>query len=120
MTGRRPITRRRRVRTTATLVTGVTIIAACSDDAGNPEITQTLPPIATTGPPTTAAPATNVVQPYELREGDTLSGIAAAQSVPVAALLEANPDIASADDIHAGQIIQIPAPPTATSQPVNE
>lgn len=92
------------------------MVAGCADDS-EPAVTPTLPPIATTASPSTAAPATTVVQPYEVREGDTLSAIAAAHGVSVDEVLAANPDVASADDIHAGQVLQIPVPATTTAPP---
>jgi LysM repeat protein len=94
-------------------------VAACSDGGGDAIAPGTLPPIATTGPPTTVAPTTTVITPFEVRSGDTLGAIAAAHSVTVDAVLAANPEIASADDIHEGQIIQIPAPTQVTSPTVD-
>jgi LysM repeat protein len=97
------------------------LLAACGDDGGGESSpAPTLPPIATTGPPTTLAPTTTIVTRYEVRQGDTLSAIATSHSVPVDAVLAANPEIASADDIHEGQIIQIPAPSPVTSTTVDQ
>jgi LysM repeat protein len=112
----------RRAPATAVAVTLATaFLAACADDGGsdsNPA--PTLPPIATTGPPTTLAPTATVVTPYEVRRGDTLGAIATAHSVTVDAVLATNPEIASADDIHEGQVIQIPAPSAVTSTTVDQ
>lgn len=97
------------------------LVAACADEGGGDSTSAPrLPSIATTGPSTTLAPTATVVTPYEVREGDTLSAIATAHSVTVDAVLTANPEIASADDIHAGQVIQIPPPPPVTSTTVEQ
>ena len=84
------------------------VIAACSKDE-NPGSAPTLPAIATTTPPTTIAiVATTLPKFYEVQSGDTLFAIAAAYAIPVQALLMANPDLESADDIRAGQFLVIP------------
>lgn len=83
-------------------------VTACSngDDAAS---APTLPPIATTVPaPTSVIVATTLPQFYEVQRGDTLFAIAAAYSIPVQAIIDANPEIASQDDIKAGQFLRIP------------
>lgn len=83
-------------------------IAGCSKDP-DPDSAPTLAPIVTTIPSTTTVDvATARPQLYEVQPGDTLTAIADAYSVPVEALLEANPEIASPDDIYAGRSIRIP------------
>jgi LysM repeat protein len=47
---------------------------------------------------------------YTIAPGDTLSAIAGRFGVPVASLLEAN-QLANADQLAAGQVLVIPAPP---------
>ncbi len=51
---------------------------------------------------------TTLPQYYEVQRGDTLTEIAAAYSIPVQALLAANPESTSPDDIQAGQFLVIP------------
>jgi phage tail protein X len=112
---------RRAPATVVAVSLATSLFAACGDDGGGESsAAPTLPPIGTTGPPTTLAPTTTIVTPYEVRQGDTLSAIATAHSVPVDAVLAANPEIASADDIHEGQIIQVPAPSRVTSTAVDQ
>lgn len=101
-------------------------LAACSDGDPNPAAAPTLPPIATTLPPaTTVVVATTLPKFYEVQSGDTLTEIAAAFSIPVLALLAANPELDSPDDIRAGQFLTIPSreglvadvlPPTVPGQ----
>jgi LysM repeat protein len=82
-------------------------LAACSKD-DDPEGGPTLPPIATSSTtPTTAVTATTLPQYYEVRRGDTLTLIAAAYSIPVQALMDAN-QLTDPDDIAAGQFLAIP------------
>jgi morphogenetic protein associated with SpoVID len=84
------------------------VITACSKYE-DPGTGPTLPPIATTAPPTTVLVVpTTLPQYYEVQRGDTLTEIAAAYSIPVQALLNANPDLSSPDDIQAGQFLVIP------------
>lgn len=60
-----------------------------------------------------------------VRSGDTLSGIAQANGVGLAALLAANPQVRNPDLIHPGQVVRIPGagggpqpqPPTETPPP---
>jgi LysM repeat protein len=91
------------------LVTAVAAIgiAGCSND-DDPQGGPTLPPIATSSTTsTTVATATTLPQYYEVRRGDTLTLIAAAYSIPVQALMEAN-QLTNPDDIQAGQFLVIP------------
>lgn len=84
-------------------------VTGCSgeDDPGS---APSLPPIATTAAQvTTAVVATTLPQYYEVQRGDTLTEIAAAYSIPVQALMDANPEISSSDDIQAGQFLRIPS-----------
>ena len=121
MNGVGPQDIRRAPATVLAVTLAAAVLAACGDDGGSESSpAPTLPPVVTTGPPTTLAPTTTVVTPYEVRQGDTLSAIATAHSVPVDAVLAANPEIATADDIHEGQIIQIPAPLPVTSTAVDQ
>ena len=84
------------------------VITACSKE-DNPGAAPTLPSIATTTPVTTAlVVATTLPKYYEVQSGDTLFAIAAAYSIPVQAILEANPEVSSPDDIQAGQFLVIP------------
>ena len=86
----------------------------------------TLPSIATTTPVTTAVVvATTLPEYYEVQSGDTLTEIAVAYEIPVQALLDANPELDSPDDIQAGQFLVIPPreglvadqlPPTVAGQ----
>lgn len=83
-------------------------IAGCSKD-DNPSSAPTLPSIATTTPVTTpVVVATTLPKYYEVQSGDTLTEIAVAYSIPVQALLAANPELDSPDDIQAGQFLVIP------------
>jgi LysM repeat protein len=45
---------------------------------------------------------------YQIRSGDTLSGIAARYRTTVAALMQANPQIHNANLIYAGQKLNVP------------
>ena len=68
-----------------------------------------MPAIATTTPVTTAVVvATTLPKYYEVQSGDTLTEIAVAYAIPVQALLAANPEVDSPDDIQAGQFLVIP------------
>jgi LysM repeat protein len=92
---------------TVVVVAAAVAIGGCSKD-DNPEGGPTLPPIATSSTTsTTAATATTLPQYYEVRRGDTLTLIAAAYSIPVKALMDAN-QLTNPDDIAAGQFLIIP------------
>ncbi|MFT4040037.1 MAG: LysM domain-containing protein [Thermomicrobiales bacterium] len=62
--------------------------------------------IATQGPP--PVPTPGVQQTYEVREGDTLSAIAARFGVEEDRILKQNPDL-DADTLYVGQELVIPA-----------
>jgi LysM repeat protein len=82
-------------------------LAGCAED-GDPAAGPTLPPIITTSTTSTTLPtATTLPQYYEVRRGDTLTLIAAAYSIPVQALMDAN-QLTDPDDIAAGQFLVIP------------
>lgn len=101
-------------------IAGVSLLAlvACSDsdDVGS---SGTLAAIATTTVVTTTLPPTTT-QPrfYEVQPGDTLTEIAVAYGLPIAAIMEKN-GIDNADQIYAGQILELPpaAEIVATSLP---
>jgi len=89
------------------VVVGLALTGCSGDD--DPAAAPTLPAIVTTTPPTTiVVVATTLPQYYEVQRGDTLTEIAAAYSIPVQALLTANPELSSPDDIQAGQFLVIP------------
>ena len=82
-------------------------VAGCSRD-DQPEGGPSLPPIVTSSTSsTTIAAATTLPQYYEVKRGDTLTLIAAAYSIPVQALMNAN-QLTNPDDIAAGQFLIIP------------
>jgi LysM repeat protein len=87
-------------------VLGVVGVACGTTDPASQE---RLPPIQTTTPTTTST--TTTVAPadllYVVQSGDTLFQIAQRFSVTVAAIVERN-GLASADDIEAGQSLEIP------------
>lgn len=88
-------------------IAGLALTGCSKDD--DPGSAPTLPPIATTTPPTTqVVVATTLPKYYEVQRGDTLTEIAGAYSIPVQALMAANPEVSSPDDIQAGQILVIP------------
>lgn len=88
-------------------VAAVVGVAACGTT--NPASQERLPPIQTTVPTTTTT--TTTVAPadllYVVQPGDTLFRIAERFSVTVAAIVERN-GLSSADDIEAGQSLEIP------------
>lgn len=89
------------------MVCGLALTGCSGDD--DPGSAPTLPAIVTTTPVTTTViVATTLPKYYEVQSGDTLFAIAAAYSIPVQALLNANPEVASPDDIQAGQFLVIP------------
>jgi LysM repeat protein len=84
------------------------LLASCGEDAGAP----TLPPAptllvvtATAGPPPVPTPGEQ--QRYIVREGDTLSGIAARFGVTEDAILKENP-LSDRDRLFVGQELLIP------------
>ena len=93
---------------TAAIVAVLAVVgAACGTT--DPASQERLPPIQTTTPTTTTT--TTTVAPadllYVVQSGDTLFRIAERFSVTVAAIVERN-GLASADDIEAGQSLEIP------------
>ena len=70
-------------------------------------------------PVSPSAPPTSFSDQYRVRSGDTLSKIARAFGVSLAALVAANPQIRDPDRIKVGQIIHVPpTQPTSPVQPV--
>lgn len=79
--------------------------ASCGDDG---QTASTLPPIVTTSSTTTIYITTTTLQKYYIvKRGDTLGKIAKAFQVRLADLMSLN-GITNADDIQAGQELQIP------------
>ena len=79
--------------------------ASCGDDGVS---SGTLPPIVTVSTTTTIVVTTTTVQLYyTVKRGDTLGKIAKAFQVRIADLMALN-GIPNADDIQAGQELQIP------------
>ena len=79
--------------------------ASCGDDGVS---SATLPPIVTVSTTTTIVVTTTTVQLYyTVKRGDTLGKIAKAFQVRIADLMALN-GIPNADDIQAGQELQIP------------
>jgi len=79
--------------------------AACGDDS---VASGTLPPIVTVSTTTTIFVTTTTVQKfYIVKRGDTLGKIAKAFQVRLADIMAVN-GITNADDIQAGQELQIP------------
>ena len=79
--------------------------ASCGDDG---LATSTLPPIVTVSTTTTIFVTTTTVQKYYIvKRGDTLGKIAKAFQVRLADIMAIN-GITNADDIQAGQELQIP------------
>lgn len=86
----------------------VLMLTGCLRDAA-PEPTPPAPTlevvVATQGPPPVPTPGKQ--QMYEVRDGDTLSGIAARFSVEEDAILKQNPDL-DRDTLYVGQELVIP------------
>jgi len=61
-------------------------------------------------------PAEKIVD-YRVRPGDTLSSIAKAHKTDVDALAKLNPQIVVRDEIHAGSLVRVPAPPEGGQAP---
>lgn len=82
------------------------VVAACgtTDEASR----QTLPPLETTTTTTTTTSTVPVERFYTVQRGDILAVIAAERGVTVDAIVELN-ELASADAIQAGQVLEIPA-----------
>lgn len=84
------------------------LLAACQDTTGEPTLAPapTLPVVtATAGPPPVPTPGEQ--QRYIVREGDTLSGIAARFGVSEDAILKENP-LSDRDRLFVGQELVIP------------
>ena len=83
-----------------------TLLAACgtTDEASR----QTLPPLETTTTTTTTTTTVPVERFYTVQRGDILAVIAAERGVTVDAIVQLN-DLASADAIQAGQVLEIPS-----------
>jgi LysM repeat protein len=80
-------------------------VASCGDDGGS---AATLPPIVTVSTTTTIFITTTTVREfYIVKRGDTLGKIAKAFQVRLADIMAIN-GITNADDIQAGQELQIP------------
>lgn len=80
-------------------------VAACGDDG---QSAGTLPPIVTVSTTTTIFVTTTTIQKYyTVQRGDTLGKIAKAFQVRLADIMAIN-GITNADDIQAGQELQIP------------
>ena len=96
-----------RAATAAIVVVLIVVGVACGTT--DPASQERLPPIQTTVPTTTTT--TTTVAPgdflYVVQSGDTLGKIAERFSVTIAAIVERN-GLASADDIQAGQSLEIP------------
>ena len=98
---------RRRASRAALLALGaVGVFAACgtTDEASR----QTLPPLETTTTTTTTTTTIPIERFYTVQRGDILAVIAADRGVTVEAIVDLN-ELASADAIQAGQVLEIPA-----------
>jgi LysM repeat protein len=95
-------------------VSGAVVIAACGGDSGDSAEPTTAP--RTTEPPTTTTAPPQAT--YEVQPGDTLLAIAQLFGVSPAAIVAAN-QLASADQVAAGQVLTIPPipPPELTVTP---
>jgi LysM repeat protein len=96
-------------RTLLAAIAGVLAVVGAACGTTDPAAQERLPPIQTTTPTTTTT--TTTVAPgdflYVVQSGDTLGKIAERFSVTIAAIVERN-GLASADDIQAGQSLEIP------------
>ena len=84
------------------------LLASCGEDAGAPTLAPAptlLVVTATAGPPPVPTPGEQ--QRYVVREGDTLSGIAARFGVSEEAILKENP-LSDRDRLFVGQELLIP------------
>jgi LysM repeat protein len=94
----------------------VVLAAGCSqygdDDAEPTATTEKVFVIATVTPQQSPTPRTTGVE-YVVQEGDTISGIAEMFGVSQDEIARAN-NLTNLDTIHAGQVLQIPPPDTAT------
>ncbi|MGH9271649.1 MAG: LysM peptidoglycan-binding domain-containing protein [Ilumatobacteraceae bacterium] len=105
-----------------TAVGAMVLLGACGDD-DDPAADEPLPSMFTTVPAvtTTLAPPTTQARFYEIKSGDTLSGIAASFGLPVEAIMSVN-GITDPNRIVAGQVISLPLlselPTTTVAAPV--
>jgi LysM repeat protein len=92
-------------RATMLVVIAAGVLAACgtTDEASR----QTLPPLETTTTTTTTTTTIPVERFYTVQRGDILAVIAVERGVTVEAIVELN-ELASADAIQAGQVLEIP------------
>jgi LysM repeat protein len=100
---------RRRVLLSVVVVGGAVVGAACGSDSGGSTGSTTVPS-STTEPPTTTTTPPQAT--YEVQPGDTLLAIADFFGVSPAAIVAAN-QLASADQVAAGQVLTIPPIPPA-------
>ena len=93
-------------RAVAVSIVAAGVLAACgtTDEASR----QTLPPLETTTTTTTTTTTVPIERFYTVQRGDILAVIAADRGVTVEAIVELN-ELASADAIQAGQVLEIPA-----------
>jgi LysM repeat protein len=93
-------------RATMLAVVAAGVFAACgtTDEASR----QTLPPLETTTTTTTTTTTIPIERFYTVQRGDILAVIAADRGVTVEAIVDLN-ELASADAIQAGQVLEIPA-----------
>lgn len=100
----------------ATLVCTVATACGTTDEASR----QTLPPLETTTTTTTTTTTIPIERFYTIQSGDILAVIAAERGVTVDAIVALNDNIDSADDIQAGQVIEIPANEVIGSAPADQ
>jgi LysM repeat protein len=96
------------VRTAGLAFAATLLVASCQENTGEPTLqpAPTLPVVtATAGPPPVPTPGEQ--QRYVVREGDTLSGIAARFGVSEDAILKENP-LSDRDRLLVGQELVIP------------
>ena len=99
-------------------VSSLGVLAACGSESG--KAADILPPIATTTTTTTMPPTTTTIpSTYEIKRGESLSGIAKRFGLSTAELAAYN-GIVNPDAIQAGQVLKIPQPgeTTTTAVPV--
>ncbi len=94
----------RRTAMLSIVAAGAFVACGTTDEASR----QTLPPLETTTTTTTTTTTVPVERFYTVQRGDILAVIAAERGVTVDAIVELN-DLASADAIQAGQVLEIPS-----------
>ncbi len=100
--------RSQRTRTALAVASAIALFSACSEQRAEPTIAPapTFPVVtATAGPPPVPTPGKS--QTYVVREGDTLSAIAARFGVAEEAILDLNP-MTDRDQLFVGQELIIP------------